>query len=72
MIDFIMKAGKDFVRSQMTEEFAKTLLENGKRTESEEFKDFPICIDKTYYFRKEQTSEQQADKTEKPSRKKRP
>lgn len=73
MTKYIMKAGKDFVLSEMTQKTADILIENGKQTESKRFKDYPICIDNKYYFpRKEQNVKQASKEKEKTSNKKRP
>lgn len=49
-VDFIMKAGKDFVKSSIGKKEALRIINAGKSEMSETHKGFPLCIDGTYYF----------------------
>lgn len=53
-VEFIMKAGNDFVKSQMPLSEAQKIVDNAKTVEtSRKFDGFKLLIDKTYYFRVE-------------------
>lgn len=48
-VTFLLKTGKDFVRNRMTIASAQHLLATGKVKKSNN-KDYPICVDDTWYF----------------------
>lgn len=50
-VDFIMKAGNDFVKSQMPLEEAQKIINDAKTVDSSrKFNGFNIVVDKMYYF----------------------
>ena len=49
-VEFIMRAGKDFVAGTLSEQAVQTIMKNGKVTESDQFKNYPIAVDDTYFF----------------------
>ena len=49
-VSFIMKAGKEFVKNEMPVAEAEKFVKNGKVSESDMFKDYPLCVNDTYYF----------------------
>lgn len=48
-VSFLLRAGKDMVRNQMSMASAQHLLSNGKVTKSN-IKDYSICVDDKWYF----------------------
>lgn len=50
-VDFIMKAGNDFVKSQMPLEEAQKIINKAKTIDSSrKFNGFNTVVDKMYYF----------------------
>lgn len=50
-VDFIMKAGNDFVKSQMPLEEAQKIISGAKTIDSSrKFNGFNTVVDKMYYF----------------------
>lgn len=50
-VDFIMKAGNDFVKSQMPLEEAQKIISRAKTVDSSrKFSGFNTVVDKMYYF----------------------
>ena len=49
-VQFIMTAGKDFVRTEMNEDAANKIIKEGKTSTSSLFEGFPLCVDDTYFF----------------------
>lgn len=50
-VDFIMKAGNDFVKSQMPLDEAQKIINKAKTVDSSrKFNGFNTVIDKMYYF----------------------
>lgn len=53
-VDFIMKAGNDFVKSQMPLEEAQKIISRAKSVDSSrKFNGFNTVVDKMYYFQTE-------------------
>lgn len=50
MVEFIMKTGKDFVKSKTSESAAMSMIAMGKTEMTDTHKDFPLCVDGKYYF----------------------
>ena len=48
-VSFLLKTGKDFVKSQMEVGFAENLIKNGKVKKSDK-PDYQICVDDKWYF----------------------
>lgn len=50
-VDFIMKAGNDFVKSQMPLDEAQKIIDKAKTVDSSrKFNGFNTVVDKLYYF----------------------
>lgn len=49
-VPYIMAAGKDFVKDEMSLAAAERICANGRKKISKRFPDFPICIDNKFYF----------------------
>lgn len=49
-VPYIMAAGKDFVKDEMSLAAAEQICSRGTRTASKLFPDFPICVDGKFYF----------------------
>ena len=49
-VPYIMAAGKDFVKDEMSLAAAEQICSRGTQTASKLFPDFPICIDGKFYF----------------------
>lgn len=50
-VDFIMKAGNDFVKSQMSLDEAQKIINKAKTVDSSrKFNGFNTVVDKMYYF----------------------
>lgn len=49
-VPYIMAAGKDFVKDEMSLTAAEQICSRGTQTASKLFPDFPICIDGKFYF----------------------
>lgn len=49
-VSYIMAAGKDFVKNEMSLAAAKQICSRGVQTASKLFPDFPICVDDKFYF----------------------
>ncbi len=49
-VPFIMKAGKSFVKNEMSVIEAEKFVKEGKVTESDKFEGYPVCVNDTYYF----------------------
>lgn len=50
-VDFIMKAGNDFVKSQMPLDEAQKIIDKAKTVDSSrKFNGFNTVVDKMYYF----------------------
>lgn len=50
MVEFIMKTGKDFVKSKTSESAAMSMIAQGKCEITDTHKGFPLCVDGKYYF----------------------
>ena len=50
MVEFIMKTGKDFVKSKTSESAATIIIAMGKTEMTDTHKSFPLCVDDKYYF----------------------
>ena len=55
-VNAMLKAGKDFVRNWIPAEDAQRIMDNGKLVRSS-VKDYPICVDKLWYFEGEWVKE---------------
>ena len=49
-VPYIMAAGKDFVKDEMSLAAAEQICSRGTQTTSKLFPDFPICVDDKFYF----------------------
>lgn len=49
-VPYIMAAGKDFVKDEMSLAAAEQICSLGTQTVSKLFPDFPICVDEKFYF----------------------
>lgn len=49
-VPYIMTAGKDFVKDEMSLAAAEQICFRGTQTTSKLFPDFPICVDDKFYF----------------------
>jgi len=49
-VPYIMVAGKDFVKDEMSLAAAEQICSHGTQTASKIFLDFPICVDDKFYF----------------------
>ena len=49
-VPYIMAAGKDFVKDEMSLAAVEQICSRGAQTTSKLFPDFPICIDDKFYF----------------------
>lgn len=49
-VPYIMAAGKDFVKNEMSLAAAEQICSRGTKTASKLFPDFPICVDDKFYF----------------------
>ena len=49
-VPYIMAAGKDFVKDEMSLAAAEQICSRGTQTASKLFPDFPICVDGKFYF----------------------
>lgn len=49
-VPYIMAAGKDFVKDEMSLAAAEQICSRGTQTASKLFPDFPICVDDKFYF----------------------
>lgn len=49
-VPYVMAAGKDFVKDEMSLAAAKQICSRGAQTVSKLFPDFPICVDGKFYF----------------------
>ena len=54
-VNAMLKTGKDFVRNRIPTEDAQRIMDNGKLVRSS-VKDYPICVDKLWYFEGEYQS----------------
>lgn len=71
-VDYLMKAGNDVVKSSMPRDLMKTMTECSSVEMSEEFKDYPLCVNEKYYFpdiREKTTDEAEAMPKTKPKKK---
>lgn len=57
-VTFLMRTGKDFVRSQMTIGFAQEIVNKGKKVIE---KDGQIIVDDTYFFPSESEPKTEGD-----------
>ena len=48
-VTFLLKAGTDFVKNEMSVSAAQHIIHTGKVTKSDR-EDYPICIDGKWYF----------------------
>ena len=51
LVEFVMQAGDDYVKSKMTKELAKYMLENNDVKKTNQFEDYPYCVDGKYFFK---------------------
>lgn len=49
-VNYLMKAGKDTVKSIMDYKSAEKIIAAGKMTTSRKYKGFNICVDDKYFF----------------------
>lgn len=49
-VSYIMAAGKDFVKDEMSLAAAERICSRGTQTASKLFPGFPICVDDKFYF----------------------
>lgn len=49
-VPYIMAAGKDFVRDEMSLAAAEQICSRGTQITSKRFPDFPLCVDDKFYF----------------------
>lgn len=49
-VPYVMAAGKDFVKDEMSLAAAEQICSRGTQTASKLFPDFPICVDDKFYF----------------------
>lgn len=49
-VPYIMTAGKDLVRNEMSLTSAERICSQGVKTTSKRFPNFPICVDDKFYF----------------------
>ena len=49
-VPYIMAAGKDFVKDEMSLAAAEQICARGTQTASKRFPDFPLCVDDKFYF----------------------
>lgn len=49
-VNFLMTAGKDVVKSEMSALNAREMIKKGTVTESDKYKDFPICVNDKFFF----------------------
>lgn len=49
-VNYLMRAGKDIVKSSMSAEATEKILKKAKKTKSNEFKGYSLCADGIYYF----------------------
>lgn len=49
-VPYIMQAGNDFVKDEMSLAAAEKICSHGTMTTSKRFPDFPICVDDKFYF----------------------
>ena len=49
-VSYIMAAGKDFVKDEMSLAAAEQICSRGTQTTSKLFPNFPICVDDKFYF----------------------
>lgn len=63
-VKFIMRVGKDFVKSSMPIKNAEKIIEEGKISKSNKHKGFNICVDDKYFFATESETKKSAKKTE--------
>lgn len=49
-VSYIMAAGKDFVKDEMSLAAAEHICSRGTQTVSKLFPNFPICVDDKFYF----------------------
>lgn len=54
-VNAMLKTGKDFVRNRIPVKDAQHIMETGKLVRSS-VKDYPICVDKLWYFEGEYQS----------------
>lgn len=62
MVEFIMPAGKDFVKSKMPEIEAQKIIDNAQTTKiSHRFDGFNLYVDKKYYFQTERVKKDEKE-----------
>lgn len=49
-VPYIMQAGNDFVKDEMSLAAAEQICSRGTQTASKLFPNFPICVDDKFYF----------------------
>ena len=54
-VNAMLKTGKDFVRNRIPAEDAQRIMDNGRLVRSG-VKDYPICVDRLWYFEGEWVS----------------
>ncbi len=59
-VNYLMKAGKDLVKSTMPIGLAKKIIESDKASSSKKHKGYGLCVNGTYYF--ETISDKKSDK----------
>lgn len=52
-VNFLLKTGNDFVRSNMSVSSAQHMIDNGETADSDR-PDYPICVNGQYYFEGEE------------------
>lgn len=54
----LLKSGKDFVKTEMSEAEAKHIIDTGKTVRSVRA-DYPMCIDKIWFFQCEEEKKEE-------------
>ena len=56
-VNSLLKSGKDFVKNSLSVSAAQHIIDTGVLVESDK-PDYPICVDKKWYFEGEEIKEQ--------------
>lgn len=52
-VNCLLRTGKDFVKNNLSVSAAQHIIDSGKKVESDK-PDYPICVDKEWYFEGEE------------------
>ena len=55
-VDALLRTGKDFVKNNLSVSAAQHIINTGKLVESDK-PEYPICVDKQWYFEGEEVKE---------------